>query len=575
MRQPHQSSSIVPISLLTSLLLTAPLSAHASPSPTQPSLPSTTPSPLANFSIANELANLSGDAKYYPAQEPLLRRNFEVEARLLNDDVPVVAVRKMSLDVDPGEKFWVGYWGFEGEDGVENIIGETTDHNENTKEQEGVCARRNTSTTPENWIGGNGSLPIAVSFPPFPVHAVVETSSTHFYERFLHSLLFARGALDARAFTCPTGTDACTSISRPNSCCPTSETCELITDTGYGDVGCCAAGMSCSGELSGSSCSDQGYTSCPSSEGGGCCIPGYECQGVGCVSTATTTVVVTATATVIESSSTTAVVVTTTERLTSTTPSVSATTTVTKTTTPSTSSTKTTAAETCRTGYFSCPATLGGGCCPTGRVCAIDSCPASSTSSSASTATTTKTTTKSTTAKTTSTSNSLGNPVRPTSASTYSLTLTGVSGTATCPQNFYACSAVYGGGCCQTGRDCAVTSCPSTSSTTIITGSDGVATVIVDATATGASVASFTASGSCPTGWDLCASSFGGGCCPSGFACGTASCSATGSGTGTGVVPTATVAKEGESYSSDGIKMRLRGYSWVFVVGGIAAGLLW
>ena len=36
--------------------------------------------------------------------------------------------------------------------------------------------------------------------------------------------------------------------------------------------------------------------------------------------------------------------------------------------------------------------------------------------------------------------------------------------------------------------------------------------------------------GSCASGWFACGSDDGGGCCPSGFACGTARCSATASG---------------------------------------------
>jgi hypothetical protein len=45
-----------------------------------------------------------------------------------------------------------------------------------------------------------------------------------------------------------------------------------------------------------------------------------------------------------------------------------------------------------------------------------------------------------------------------------------------CPTGFYACSAVYHGGCCRTGRDCNPTSCPAIPSTTVVN-SNGVTVV--------------------------------------------------------------------------------------------------
>lgn len=127
-------------------------------------------------------------------------------------------------------------------------------------------------------------------------------------------------------------------------------------------------------------------------------------------------------------------------------------------------------------------------------------------------------------------------PVQPTTEPPTTITSAATTTTAhstgpsVCPTGFYACSAVYHGGCCRTGRDCDTTSCPTTSSTTIIN-SDGV-TVAVP---TGSAATTASAGGSCATGWFSCAASAGGGCCPSGFACG-ASCTATASGTATGTV---------------------------------------
>ncbi|GJC79396.1 hypothetical protein ColLi_02234 [Colletotrichum liriopes] len=91
---------------------------------------------------------------------------------------------------------------------------------------------------------------------------------------------------------------------------------------------------------------------------------------------------------------------------------------------------------------------------------------------------------------------------------------------AYCPTGFYACLARAGGGCCQTGRDCATTSCPPTPSTTII--SNGV-TVVVPVT----DVPEPQATETCASGWFLCGEEGGPvpGCCPSGYECGIASCS--------------------------------------------------
>lgn len=123
-----------------------------------------------------------------------------------------------------------------------------------------------------------------------------------------------------------------------------------------------------------------------------------------------------------------------------------------------------------------------------------------------------------------------------------------------CPTGFYACVASAGGGCCQTGRDCQTTSCPAPpSSTTII--SDGL-TVAVPASAVPAST-----TGSCATGWFLCGKDAGArpGCCPSGYGCGTASCSLVASGA------TASVAKEVPGTGGGG-----RSGVEVWVVGGLS-----
>ncbi|KAK3370249.1 hypothetical protein B0H63DRAFT_312080 [Podospora didyma] len=297
--------------------------------------------------------------------------------------------------------------------------------------------------------------------------------------------LFRRAAealalLERRQWACPTGTASCANIGRPNSCCQTGETCMKVTDTGLGDVGCCPAGTACSG---GVSVCGSGSTACASEIGGGCCIPGFVCAGVGCVQsssssvpaptpTGVTTITSTSTSVIAGPAPSTVVV------------------TVVVTITPSQAP----------------PATS-----TTTKVVSI------SPSTSPSTPVTT----------TTSTDSDAGAPFRPTSSSPTA------SGTNTyCPTGFYPCLATAGGGCCQTGRDCQTTSCPPIALTTIING-NGI-TVVVPASGVPAATTT-----SCAGGWFLCGSDAGPlpGCCPSGYSCGTASCSSV------ATAGTATVAK--------------------------------
>lgn len=149
------------------------------------------------------------------------------------------------------------------------------------------------------------------------------------------------------------------------------------------------------------------------------------------------------------------------------------------------------------------------------------------------------------------TASSLVPPARPTSSSTTSHAST--SRVDICPTGFYACSAVYHGGCCQTGRNCDTTSCPTTSSTTFTSNGE---TIVVPVT-TGSSHNT----GKCARGWFSCADTAGGGCCPVGFACGT-SCTATAAQT--------TVAKE----QATGGGNQLRGIGGVLGISGLCMMLM-
>jgi hypothetical protein len=118
------------------------------------------------------------------------------------------------------------------------------------------------------------SFPFEPSFPPLSGSTLVSASDSA-----SDSASEALSRLEARNFKCPTGTSACTSIGRSDRCCGSGETCEIVTDTGHGSVGCCPSWKKCSGTIG--SCSG-GYSACASALGGGCCIPGYDCVAGGC-----------------------------------------------------------------------------------------------------------------------------------------------------------------------------------------------------------------------------------------------------------------------------------------------------
>ncbi|KAG9788802.1 hypothetical protein KCU88_g1707, partial [Aureobasidium melanogenum] len=56
------------------------------------------------------LYNLPPDAKYYPEDEVVIKRDIAIQQKLQRSGATVTGVRKMSGD--PGEKFYLDYWGF-------------------------------------------------------------------------------------------------------------------------------------------------------------------------------------------------------------------------------------------------------------------------------------------------------------------------------------------------------------------------------------------------------------------------------------------------------------------------------
>jgi progranulin len=199
--------------------------------------------------------NLAPHEKYYPEDEAHIKREADILRRM--EWSRPRGIKKMSLD--EGEKFFLDYWHFEEEE-EEDKVG-SYEHR----------SKRSVPMEDPSTLNDSAVIPF---HSPFSLHKVQKIEEGPFQ-------LAPRDLLWIRDFQCPVGTQSCAGIGRPDSCCSLSDACILIQDTGIGDVGCCPKGQTCSGSVS--SCdTGAGFSSCPGSSNGGCCIPNYVCQGIGC-----------------------------------------------------------------------------------------------------------------------------------------------------------------------------------------------------------------------------------------------------------------------------------------------------
>lgn len=189
-------------------------------------------------------------------------RRAEQERRAVQEPI---AVRKM-MD-NEGEMFFQDYWQFDQE-----ADDSAASQPEPTSSKLRPKTYSHALDPADRWTNASLLLPFQA---PFALHRDFDSppSISHWARALLPQL-------HDRAFHCPTDTDACTSIDRPNSCCPSGSSCQLVTDSGQGDVACCGSGQTCAGNVQ--DCA-AGYTNCPGAAGGGCCVPGYACIGtIGC-----------------------------------------------------------------------------------------------------------------------------------------------------------------------------------------------------------------------------------------------------------------------------------------------------
>ncbi|KGO77195.1 Mitochondrial substrate/solute carrier [Penicillium italicum] len=302
-----------------------------------------------NTSPSADLESKEADTSPSLPANLVLQRNAAITSQVAAG--LALGVKRMSDD--EGEKFFLDYWSL-GDSLLSSNISER-----HLSDEDGFSPARFVAQSypfePSYSLGSDGDRGL--------IPQEYRDSTNNLFEK--------------RDFKCPTGTWACISIGRSDRCCGSGEMCEIVADTGHGDVGCCPNWKTCSGMI------------------GSCAY--------------ITVITVTVHSTMVLSTMT----------------------------------------------YSTKP---------------HDS---TSTSTPCSSPTTYSYSSKSTT------NDSLAPPARPTNLSTVT---SATRGADVCPTGFYACSAVYQGGCCRTGRDCDTTSCPTTSSTTMI--SDGVTIVAPVATTT-------------------------------------------------------------------------------------------
>jgi hypothetical protein len=180
--------------------------------------------------------NVPKHLKYFPEDEIHAKRALDIQERLKHETP--VGVKKMS--VDEGEMFMLDNWIFASDLNRRSAL----DHSTND-----TCEAQS------------------------PLRPLAEDD---FFSR-----MRIRAVLSKRQFACPTGTNSCSSIGAPDVCCGTGNACiRVVNSPGVGSVGCCPSGQTCSGSVS---CDTRnGYSSCPDAPNGGCCLPGFRCDGIGC-----------------------------------------------------------------------------------------------------------------------------------------------------------------------------------------------------------------------------------------------------------------------------------------------------
>ena len=180
--------------------------------------------------------NLPRHLKYFPEDEVHAKRGLSIQEKLQKERP--IGVKKMSGDA--GEMFLLDNWIFASDLGKRSDL---EDFNN------GTCQAQS------------------------PLRPLADED--------IFSRFHIRDVLLKRQFKCPDGTSSCSAIGAPDICCGTGSTCiNVNSNNDAGSIGCCPQGQTCAGPVSCDTAN--GYSACPNSSNGGCCLPGFRCQGIGC-----------------------------------------------------------------------------------------------------------------------------------------------------------------------------------------------------------------------------------------------------------------------------------------------------
>ena len=188
-----------------------------------------------------------------------------VAAAQVHDQALPLPTEIRKMPPDEGEKFFPEYVAFQNVDPYLQIPWLPRDVGIGTKMQRSERKDR------------AAEFPVRRTYSaPFKLHVepAGSNSGLHLFRRAAEALAILR----ARQ-ACPAGMKSCAEDGHPNKCCRTTEVCVEVNDSTVGNVACCPQGVTCNGAVG--AC-PVGSVSCPADLGGGCCIPGFVCEGAGC-----------------------------------------------------------------------------------------------------------------------------------------------------------------------------------------------------------------------------------------------------------------------------------------------------
>jgi hypothetical protein len=191
----------------------------------------------------------------------------------LPGDVRPAALRKMPTD--PGEKFYPEYLAFAERDADTSPPRPAVFFEPPSSTEAAEAARQWFDQEEARLVAAasNGTSPADTRLfrPPYALHEDQDPGLV------ILPGIFRRGV--HRRSSCPSGMSDCSSVGAANKCCASGTYCAAIDDEDAGNVACCPDGAACEGNV-GTCPADA--VECDASLGGGCCLTGWVCFGIGC-----------------------------------------------------------------------------------------------------------------------------------------------------------------------------------------------------------------------------------------------------------------------------------------------------